>query len=82
MNARGDVLLQPFPSCAPVESSGVRGGCTPVESSAGTGFAACAGKHYFVIGTRAAFLRTHASTSVPLPQTSGLRLRVRVPGPP
>ena len=26
------------------------------ESSAGIGFAACAGKHYFVIGTKAAFL--------------------------
>ena len=38
-------------------SSGVRGGCAPVESSAGIGFAACAGKHYFqvVIGTKAAF---------------------------
>ena len=27
-----------------------------VQSSAGIGFAACAGKHYFVIGTKAAFL--------------------------
>ena len=26
------------------------------ESYAGIGFAACAGKHYFVIGTKAAFL--------------------------
>jgi len=34
------------------------GGCAPVESSAGIGFAACAGKHYFVIGTKAAFGRT------------------------
>ena len=37
-------------------SSGVRGGCAPVESFAGIGFTACAGKHYFVIGTKAAFL--------------------------
>ena len=39
-----------------VSSSGVCSGCAPVESSAGIGFAACAGKHYFVIGTKAAFL--------------------------
>ena len=38
--------------CVP---SGVRGGCAPVESFAGIGFAAFAGKHYFVIGTKAAF---------------------------
>ena len=44
-----------------------------VESSAGIGFAACAGKHYFVIGTRAAFWRTHAN--VP----SGLLLALSVP---
>ena len=36
--------------------AGVRGGCAPVEYSAGIGFAACAGKHNFVIGTKAAFL--------------------------
>ena len=45
--------LRPRAQCL---SSGVRGGCAPVESSAGIGFAACAGKHYFVIGTKAAFL--------------------------
>ena len=38
--------------------SGMRhgGGSAPVESSAGICFAACAEKHYFVIGTKAAFL--------------------------
>ena len=47
--------LRPHAQCV---SSGVRGSCAPVESSAGIGFAACAGKHYryFVIGTKAAFL--------------------------
>ena len=43
------------------------GGCAPVESSAGIGFAACAGKHYFVIGTKAAFGRTNASVPSGLP---------------
>ena len=45
-----------YRSGLPPVSSGVRGGCAPVESSAGIGFAACAGKHYFVIGTKAVFL--------------------------
>ena len=53
----GGVLLGcPLRPRALCVSSGVRGGCAPVESSAGIGFAACAGKHYFVIGTKAAFL--------------------------
>jgi len=39
----------------------------PAEFLAGVGFAACAGKHYFVIGTKAAFRRTHASVPSGLP---------------
>ena len=62
---------KPAPSTRTVcVSSGVRGGCAPVESSAGLGFATCAGKHYFVIGTKAAlkpFWRTHASVPSGLP---------------
>ena len=44
------MAIRPRAQCL---SSGVRSGCAPVESSAGIGFAACAGKHYFVIGTKA-----------------------------
>ena len=46
----GGVLLGcPLRPRALCVSSGVRGGCAPVESSAGIGFTACA-------GTKAAFL--------------------------
>ena len=47
--------LSPLRLHAQCVSSGVRGDCAPVESFAGIGFAACAqaGKHYFVIGTKA-----------------------------
>ena len=58
----GGVLLGcPLRPRALCVSSGVSGGCAPVESSgsAGIGFAACAGKHYFVIGTKAAFAAYH-----------------------
>ena len=48
---RGVLLGCPLRPRALCVSSGVRGGCAPMESSAGIGFAACAGKHYFVIGT-------------------------------
>ena len=42
--------------------------CLTIGSSSGIGFAASAGKHYFVIGTKAAFFwLTHASVPAGLP---------------
>ena len=40
---------------------GACGGCAPAEPSAGIGVAACAGKYYFFLGSRAASWRSHAS---------------------
>ena len=42
-------------------------GCAPVESSAGIGFAAYAGKQYFFIGTRAAILAPLTQRAFGLP---------------
>ena len=58
--------LRPLARAEQCVSSGVRGGCAPVESSAGIGFAACAGKHYSLSSApKQPFWRTHASVPVP-----------------
>ena len=81
---KGFFFLRPHAQCV---SSGVRGGCAPVESSAGIGFAACASKHYFVIGTKAAFnlklqLEVQAEFKFKfLPVAGGRRRGVPTPGP-